>query len=311
MLLNNALYSRGLKLVIFQALNDDLTIPIPTRVIAGAGPFDFSGYATPAAIPLSIRLDTDPVETLNIDLSGVGDINAVTAAEVRDAINAAAFTEITASLEAVTNRLQLAYTGTENPRFIQVYGDCAPYAMFGQGFGQRMILSDTMKSIAETPNKKEAEDITDMDANGREPTVTTDSYRKGCKIVAIDTADDPQIRALIDGGTLDDTPPDTLFDQTYNEPTSETTKVYFYMMAFHYQYGEGTNKEGQIENYVMKLYRSCVGDSGEITHERPFANRTYNISATSYTDENSVLFGDLQTGTISVVNYEALDLENL
>ncbi len=65
----NARYSFGLEFARLMALNDDLTIPDPDRVVGGVGPFDFSAYLTPAAIPLTIKLDADAAVTVNVNLT--------------------------------------------------------------------------------------------------------------------------------------------------------------------------------------------------------------------------------------------------
>jgi hypothetical protein len=110
------------------ALNDDMTVPWPSRVVGGTGPFDFSGYATPAAVPLSIRFDTEVVMTFNLNVSGIPGvvITAVTAAQLAALINAAGYVDILASVEAVTDRLMIEDTSTGVAHtFIQVYGAAA------------------------------------------------------------------------------------------------------------------------------------------------------------------------------------------
>jgi hypothetical protein len=303
-----ARYQFGLPFVRLMALNDDKTIPTPDRVIGGAGPFDFSGAPTPANVPLTYKLDAETAVTLVVDLSGgaCADISAVTAAELRDAINlAAAAAEIVASLEAVTDRLQIAYNGTEAIGYMQVYGLCARLAMIGQGFGCQFIKTDTFKSLQETATIKAAETLTTTDAQGRDTEVITDDYRKGSALGAVDTARDPELRALIEGGSYD------AVTGIYEAPTSESTKVYFFMEIFTARYREGSNKEGDLVGYVMKTVRSCVGSMGQIQHQRGWTDGNYNIVATSYTDESGVKYGDTQDKDLTVPQYAALDVENV
>ncbi len=59
----NARYSFGLDFFRAMRQNDDLTNPTPDRIVGGIGPFDFSGYATPAAVPLTIKFDNHAAVT--------------------------------------------------------------------------------------------------------------------------------------------------------------------------------------------------------------------------------------------------------
>jgi hypothetical protein len=304
----NARYSFGLEFARLMALNDDLTIPDPDRVVGGVGPFDFSGYATPAAIPLTVKLDADAEVTVNVNLTvGVADISAVTVAELVARINAAAIPDVTASQEIVplTNRLKLAYTGTEVVQYMQVYGDLAKLADIGQGFGCEFVRSDTLQSFGDTPTVKASETITVTDAQGSDTEVLTDEQRKGFTATVVDTADDPALLALMEGGDYD---PVT---GIYEAPLNDARKVYFYAEVYYAQYAEGTNKEADIIGYVRKYYRSCKGATGEQNHSRAFGVMNYTITGTAYKDENSNRFADSQRKELTVEDYIALDLYNV
>ena len=299
---DNALYVFGIDFYRCMALNDDLTIPTPDRVIGGAGPFDFSGVAAIAAVPMSIKLDNEAVETLNLDLSGAADPAAVTVAELAAAIVAAGFTDVTATTEAVTGRLHIYYNGTEAYNYMQVYGEAALLCLIGQGYGCQFQRCDTQQTITETPVNKDEETITVTDSHGRDTEIISDGYRKGCTIAIQDTANDYSLKELVEGGDWD---PVTLI---YEKPTSESRKIYFFVEMFTINYREGTNKEADIDSYTMHVYRSCKGSVGEETHERNWMIVTYNVTCTPYEDELGVMHADKYERKLKIEQYQALDV---
>ncbi len=303
-----ARYGFGLKFTRFMPLNDDLTIPVPARIIGGAGPFDFSGVDNIAAVTLITKIDNGTAETVTVDLSGAADPTAVTVAELFAAINVSGPTDLTASEDATTGRIMIAYDDSDTVGYVQIYGECAEIAMFGQGFGARFVVSDTLKSLADTPNMKDEEVIETVDALGLDTVVLSDGYRKGFEATYIDSAEDWDLLALMEGGynvVNDDG------NEQYDTPTSEDNKIYFYCELFYTQYTRGENKEGEINNYVHQLFRSCKGTVGESSHERGFMDGNFTIKGTSYKDQNNVLFGDIRKIKISIEDYQALDVYNV
>jgi hypothetical protein len=289
-------------------LNDDNTLPSPDRIIGGAGPFDFTGITPIAAVPISFKLDNGAVETVTINLAGALVLTAITAQEIVDAINVATPTDILASLEAVTGRVKIEYSGTELVGYLQVYGVAALAVGIGQGYGVNFRKSDTLKSFAETPKNKDEETINTTDAKGKDTEVITDGYRKGFTAKLVDTAEDWDLLSLIEGGIY--TPASAGVDESYEMPTQDSVKPYFYIELFYPQYEEGSNKEGDLVSYVKKFCRSCKGSVGDKTHERGFADGNYSITGTAYRDENGVTHADIELTKISVEDFEALDVIN-
>lgn len=306
----NAKYDFGLKMTLFIPLNDDLTQPTASRIIGGAGPFDFSGVTNIAAVPLTVKIDTDDAESLTVNLSGASSQSAVTVDELVSALDTT-FTngsiELDASKSAVDdNRLKIETTNTASPPTrIQIYGECAEIAMIGRGFGLKILKSDTLKSIGASPILKDEENFSTTDANGIDTEVLSDGYRKGANLSIVDAAADWELLSLLEGGTYDDTA------GTYEAPTSESIKKYFSIEAYYTQYSEGTNKEADLVGYVKSEWRTCKGVVGDKTHERGFADGNYTVSCTSYTDEDGDLNGDVKLTSLTTAAYTALDLENL
>lgn len=307
----NSKYSFGLNFARFTPLNDDLSIPLPVAtdpsgkgaLIGGSGPtFDFSNIdSSDDAIPIIAKIDNGAEDSQLVDLSAAVDISAVTRTELLNALTAAGLTEATFSLEATTNRIKCVFSSGS---YWQLYGECAEVALFGQGLGVKIIKTDTLISAGDTPNVKDEETFTTTDANGLDTEVISDGYRKGFGSTIVDSADDLNLRELIEGGQIDS-------DGNYEVPTSADNKIYFMIEAFYTQYEEGTNKEADLVGYVKKFHRSCKGAVNERTLERDFADMTYDITGTSYKDSSGVLWGDTKLTPLTVEEYNALDVENV
>ena len=306
MLRDTARYAFGLVFTRIMPLNDDLTIPTTIRILGGSGPFDYSGEALPAAIPLITKIDNGAAETVNVDLSGVVDITAVTVTELYTAINLASPTDITASEDGTTSRIKFAYDATEDPGYVQVYGACALVAMVGQGLGAKFVKSDTWTSQSDTPILKDEETFTTTDAAGIDTEVLSDGYRKGLTATIVDTAEDWELKQMLEGGHYDDGNVSGIID--YDTPTSEDSKVYFFMESFYTQYTKGTNKVADLVGYVKLLIRTAKGSVGDSSHERDFGDGNYTITATSYKDENGVLYGDANSRQLTKTEYADLDV---
>jgi hypothetical protein len=299
--LANAKYQFGLKEVLILPLNADFTTPSTTNIIGGIGPFDFSGEAVPTAIPFKSKIDSGAIETVNVDLSGASSISAVTVAELFAAINLAAPTDLTASAEAVTGRLKIAYSGAGSPTYVQVWGPAAEIGEIGQGKGVRFAYSNTMLNMTDTPTLKEQELITVTDANGIDTEIQTDGYRKGVSGSFGDTAAiDWYMRSIVEGGTYDET---ALY---YEVPTVNDAGLYFMMIVINAIYGTGTSKERDLTGYVRQEIYSAKGTFGDRTKERGWVNAVYNYTATSPKD-SGVVTADSKEFQMTTAEYQAAD----
>src|SRR6478752_5942455 len=91
--------------------NPDGGVTGPTRIVSdGAGPFDFTDVVSDAAVTIGLKLDNGAVLSDMLDLSGVGDISAVTVVELVTAFTAASISGYTASAEAGTGYLKIVKT---------------------------------------------------------------------------------------------------------------------------------------------------------------------------------------------------------
>lgn len=298
----NARYGFTVTDILLKPLNADLTQPSADNIIGGVGPFDYSGASAIAAVPLITKIDATAAETVTVDLSPAVDDAAVTVDELVTAINLAAPTSVTASKDATSGRLKLVFaTGTE----VQIYGELAQLAEVGQGFGQRIIYSDTMQSFSDSPTAKDEETFTITDALGIDTEVISDGYRKGVSGVLTETAQDYLTRSLIEGGVYDEA------NLVYEAPTSLTDKRYFKIEVYSSVYRFGTNKVGDLVGYVKQEIFSCKGTFGDRTRERGIGTSVYNYTATSPRDVDGNITADTKETQLTVAQYEALQLDKL
>ena len=85
----NARYAFGLNYLRIRPLNADLSQPSADNLIGGAGPFDFSGASSAAAVPFVVKIDGGDEKKLTADLSSAVAIAAVTGSELVAALNLA------------------------------------------------------------------------------------------------------------------------------------------------------------------------------------------------------------------------------
>lgn len=292
----DARYNFGLSRTMLRALNDDLSRPEYNNIIGGAGPFDFSGVTSIAAVPISLKVNNSAVVNDTIDLSAALVPSAVTVDEFVTAFNDELFSGWTASKDETTGRLKLVNSTTG--AYVQVYGEAARLAKIGQGKGVKAIKSDTMQTFTNTPTMKEDTTVTVTDANTKDTEVTKYGYKKGFTGSLVDTAEDFEILELVESGTL------SADGKTYTDPDSTTKKVVFEIETYNPMYAAGSNIEDQIVAWEHKILRMCMGSVGEQTKEAGFGTRTYNITGTNYRPR---VTGAVESGAIIT---ERLDLED-
>lgn len=300
-------YAFGLVATRILPLTDDLKIPVPTRLVGGPGTFDFSGVADPSAAILYVKEDTDATVTVLVDVSGAVDTAAVTATELAAAIDAAMTVAVLEYDCAVNSdgRVQITHSGSVAPDYTQLAGEVCRIARFGQGYDLTFLVSDTFRTMNLSPTMREQQTFSTIDANGIETEVITDGYRKGLTGTLTDTADRLDLKALVEGGTLNAT------TEEYEAPTSESQKPYFLIESFYAKYAQGTNKRRDLIGYAQETIRTCNGMVGDVTREEGFADGNYTITATSYRDEDGNLNGDIITTPLTTAEYQLLDvLEN-
>jgi len=308
----NARFAFGLKYVRAFALNPDFTKPTPSRTIGGVGPFDFSGVADPGKVGFTAKIDGTEYE-MEIDLSSVELTNtAITVSELVTALNLV-FVDVTtpialvASAEENTNYLLIKTTVTEEadmPVAIQLYGELAEITGIGQGFGTKILVSDTIRTMGEAAVRKDSERITTTDGNGDDTDMITDGYYKGCTMSIVDTAEDWEMYALFEGLTID-------ADGGMDSPTFATKRPYIGVEQYYEKYAQGQNHESDLLGYRKKEYFKCKGMGGDSSHEYGWSDGNYSVDAVTFRDSAGVLQPAWHRDELTIDDFNALMLESL
>lgn len=303
-------YTFGSVMSLFTPRNDDKTTPAADNIVGGIGPFDFSGFDDPTKIPFTVKIDSDKAVDLLVDISAAAaGVAAVTPAELAAALDVAFGTKVLdldASVDA-NGRIKVATTlTTDVPTRIQIYGVGAKIAMFGQGFGMKIVKMDTEQTVTVSPIVKESETITTTDANGLDTELITDGHRKGSLVTIVDTADDWELLTLMKGGSIN-------ADGEYEAQLPGEDVVSFIAEFYSQQLRKGTNNQGDHTGYTRYLHRNCKGSpSGDYTMERGWQNQNYTFTGVPYTDpSDDTMYADLAKAPLTVEEYEALDLANV
>jgi hypothetical protein len=287
-------------------LNDDQTIPTPERMFGGVGPFDFSGVSDDTAVELKIKDDNEAVQNLTVDVSGAVSVSAVTVDELVTALTttftALDYTASKAAGKDGSDRIKIVSSASPLPTYVQLYGEFAEISMFGQGYGLKFIKWDTLKTNNFSPVRKDDEDITTTDSDGRDTTVKAQGYEKGVTITIIDAAsEDEEFLKMAcgysenSGGGID-------------SGTEETTRRTFFSEFYWPYYARGTNQEADIVGYVQKTVRNCTAMAGDDGHERGFTDGNHTIEGLNYKDESSNILGAVNRKELTKSQYAALNL---
>lgn len=307
----NARFAFGLKYVRAFALNPDGTKATPERTIGGVGPFDLSAIVAPTKAELIVKIDGTESE-LEIDLSTASDINAVTVADLVTAINlvfqdVGSPIDLVASKEATTNVLLIASTKTapDLPQAVQVYGELAELVGIGQGFGTKILVSDTIRSMAESAVRKDSERITTTDGSGDDTDMITDGYYKGATMTVVDTAEDWEMYALFEGLKIDG-------KGGLDSPTFKTKRPDVGIEQYYEKYGQGQNHESDLLGYRKQEYFKCKGMGGDKSHEYGWSDGNYTIDALTYRDKvTKALMPAWHKSELTIEEFNALMIESL
>ncbi len=290
------------------ALNEDLTRPTPKRMIGGSGPFDFSGADDASAVELKVKVDNGAESVLAVDVSSAGSVSAVTLAELAVAFNAtlsAASAGIAAEVD--TGAIKLV-TADDKVRYVQVWGEAAEVAKFGQGKGLKFVKRESLESFNNSLDYKDSETFSRTDASGQDYAVTISKALQGFTGTLVDVARSFEMRDLIHGGKY---MTDAHGDVYYVEPTRDDERTYFFIQIFSAVYEKGENQEKDLTGYSLAEYRKCTGEIGDSSHAREIGATTYAIEGKNYRDENNEMGGFRIQKDFTQAEYAALDVKNV
>jgi len=293
----------------FQRNNGDNTVATPQRFLGFANNVDLSGVPlTAGSAVLHIKVDHNPVTTVDVMLDDLPDLTAVTVNEIIGPLTAAT-TGIEWTMDARTTRLRGSIAGSG--RVIQIWGPLAAALDFGQslrhgGDGLRVIsfFNDETVSIG---LPKDIQDKEEIDIEGAKGTVTRmviGARMQGMSPVFTSKVKDYLFLVMAQGGTLD------LASGTYRPPLSnESDHPSFWGEIFSPIYGDGTNKMSDMAGYERLFLYTMMGTEGDIPIEaKAWATYAMNMTATEYVNETGERLPAWEEQTLSLEQFDALRL---
>jgi len=199
-------------------------------------------------------------------------------------------------------------------RVIQVTGPLARDMDFGQGIkhggnGLEMISFFNDETIGITLPKN-IRDKQEIDMEGAQGTITRmviGAMIQGLSPVITLTRKDYYLLELIQGGILDRE------TGKYDPPLSyEGDSPSFMGEVFSPLYSSGSNKRNNVIGYERILLRSMIGIEGDVPIEaKSWAQYAYSCTATEYIDEDGVHHPAWQEQSMSVKEFDALNVERI
>lgn len=297
--------------------NPDGTPFSPDRILGFYGTVDLSGYSQPDAY-LGVKIDNNTEQYQEVDWTAASDFSAVTVQEMVDAINAAGFTDITASIDTATSRLLIAYTGSGSPDFLQVFSvsthpTFAADLDFGQGQefdGEGAIYYEAFDNARTLNLPKEIKDVEEIEneaGDGTYISVTIPAIVKGYNPVVTIKDDDYEMKQLIQGGVW------TPATSTYTPPlTSQTRNPIFHIIFFSPKYSKGAHLREDIDGYLRKDIWSMTGYEADVTYEtKTLQEISYNCQAREYDNENSIIQAYYRDMTYTPDEFDDLHVEEI
>lgn len=284
--------------------NPDGGKALPTRVVGGVGPFDFSGAAVPAAVTITLKIDNTEISD-TLDLSALT-LGAVTAAELVTAFTAASISGYTASVESGTNRFKIVKTTPGSARYLQIGGEVGLYA----GMPGPIIVSDNQKSIAFENINKDSEVIETIDSNGLSTSINTDGYPTGATVTITNANYDLALTKAVVGGELVD---DGFTEELYESPGASTEKPIFTIETINSMWSKDANQAGNQVGYRWRRYNNCKGITGGEAGDRNFQDGVLTITAVPYRDpitgtKDVKVYSEQK---LTTTEYEALHFETV
>jgi len=129
--------------------------------------------------------------------------------------------------------------------------------------------------------RKDGERIATTDAWGVDTEVITQGYYKGSTLAAVDTAEDWEMYALLEGVKIAN-------DGSLSSPTFASVRPLVGIKQYYAKYHQGQSHEPEMEGYREVSFFRCKGMGGDKTRERAFADSPYTIEATTYRDSAGV-----------------------
>jgi hypothetical protein len=291
------------------------------RLLGFAGVVDLADAvdATTKKGSVSLKRNTQEWFDVELDFSLVASIIEVSVQETvtvfNTALAAASITDVTASVDADTSRLRLAFTSGVPYPDLQIKSKLAGALNFGgcrmnEGLGcyWKKYINDEVKSIAPTVDRTENENIDSEGALGTITRITIKGHRNGVALVITTKYLDQELKQMVEGGRF--YPSDGINPAGYEPPLSDDLAApNCTVMTFSPMYDKGQSNEGQEVAYKSDTYYACLGTVGDVSSDaKAIADHTYNLNANEYTDENGTRHAPPKEGLYTPAQWEALNV---
>lgn len=264
---------------------------------------------------VKIKVGNGPVQARTVSFSAVTPATLTPSAAVT-ALNAAAFTGCTFSVDSETGRLKLApqVSGTA---FIQIYGDVAGALNFGncrytEGKGCYLWPSfdGDLQSVAETEQWDEDAVIENESPLGVAVKYTKAGKRNGTQIVVTDRLSARAVKQMINGGVWTGGGADAA--ESYEPPVakddeSRRVDVFTYSKIF----GKTSNTEGDEAFIRERIYTGCVGHTTRTGGGSSWNNEQYTLTASDWMDDAGKEHASPKENDYTPSQWEALRLRDV
>jgi hypothetical protein len=299
------------------------------RTLGFTGVIDISGVLTSSKAELSIKLNGDAWQTIEVDFSSATP-TALTPSAAATVLNTAGFTGVTFSVDADTQRLKLAANTIEmvvipnHPEIVlyktevQIKSVLAGVLDFGQcrrngGLGCYWAkdFDDHDVSYGFAYDRKESENIDLEGERGSLTRMVIPGNILGVNFALATKFKDDELTSIIQGGQI--IPGSTTTPSFYIVPNSENTdSPTFTAEIFMPLYGQGTSSMDQIAAIERRIFPSCSGSEGDVPAEaKAWASFSYNIVASEPKDVTGEKGPSFMVPQYTWDQYDALGVDKI
>ena len=296
---------------VYQRNNPDASLVTPTRALGFDNTIDVSALG--ASQDVIIKLDSGTAETKSVSLAAVVVDTAATVAELVTAFTTAAFTDMTFTADGDTGRFKAAYSGAGSPIYIQITDDgttntLVEVMLFGQGFGLKLLTKENLLSASAAANLKDKEEIETEDGNANITSVEFPAELKGLDPSVSHQVDDPELKAMMIGGTY------TAADDEYLYPSQNATPPNVQLEVFQPVYAEGINKQADFVNIKRTRYYSGTAAPADVSADaKAWTAIIFNFSFPDYSDPTAsdAKIGPAKETFLSIADYNAINWDTI
>ena len=270
---------------------------------------------TSKAGQIKVKVGNGAVQSKKVNFTAANP-QSLTPAAAAKALEDAAFIDCKFSVDVATGRLKLTPVDTK-VRWIQIYGDLAGALNFGncryaEGKGSFIWPSfdGDLKSVAETEQWEEDEEITNESPLGTPVKFTVPGRRTGTSIVLTDRISSRVAKQMINGGKWKSGTQDS--PEIYEPPAASDNEprrvdVFTYAKVF-----DKFNNSAGSEKFIReRMYIGCAGRITRTGGAGSFTDSEYTLRADSFIGEDNVERASPRESDYTQAQWEALGMSGI